>query len=198
MIARTGFAALTVAVVALMLSFAPALPGQSDPTNVGFIGAYKVAADKKDPAKLPIVGAWRINLQKSDPGIQPRFSASAMNFFIAENGGIRQEVFQDYPPKVDTYKTVFDQRYRSFWFKLDGRNIYTDPQGPNGQGQTVAVWLADRNTLYRERATKGVVDEWVLYRVSPDGRTLVWTSFNGDRDNGQNVWDRVEVPVRTN
>jgi hypothetical protein len=55
-----------------------------------------------------------------------------------------------------------------------------------------------RNTLYRERATKGVVDEWVLYRVSPDGRTLVWTSFNADRDNGQNVWDRIEMPVRTN
>ena len=198
MIARTGFAVMTVCVVALMLSFAPALPGQSDPTSVGFIGAYKVGAEKKDPSKLPIIGAWRINLAKSDPGIQPRFSASAVNFFIAENGGIRQEVFQDYAPKVDTYKTVFDQRYRSFWFKLDGKNIYADPQGPNGQGQTVAVWLADRNTLYRERATKGVVDEWVLYRVSPDGRTLVWTSFNADRDNGQNVWDRIEMPVRTN
>jgi hypothetical protein len=42
------------------------------------------------------------------------------------------------------------------------------------------------------------VDEWVLYRVSPDGKTLVWTSFNADGDSGQNVWDRVDMPPRTN
>jgi hypothetical protein len=52
------------------------------------------------------------------------------------------------------------------------RMLTMDPQGPNGMGQTVAMWLADRNTLHRERATKGVVDEKVLYRVSPDGKTL--------------------------
>ena len=193
MIARTGFAALTACVVVLMLTFAPVLPGQSDASNVGFLGTYKVAALKKDLSKLPIIGAWRINLAKSDPGIAPRFSPTAMNIFTVVNDGIRHEVFQDYPPKVDTYKTVFDQRYRSYWFKVDGKNVYPDPQGPNGQGQTAALWLADANTLYRERATKGVVDEWVLYRVSPDGRTLVWTPFNGeDRNSGQMVWDRVD------
>jgi hypothetical protein len=102
MIRRTSFVVLTSCVVALMLWFAPALVGQGDPTNLGFIGAYKVSAEKKDPSKLPIVGAWRINLQKSDPRIQPRFTATAMNIFTAENGGIRQEVFQDYPPQVNT------------------------------------------------------------------------------------------------
>jgi hypothetical protein len=184
-----------MALAAWMLSSTPTVVGQSDPTNLGFIGTYKVAAEKVDPSKLPIIGAWRINLAKSDPGIQPRFTPTAMNIFIAEDGGIRQEVYQDYPPKVDTFRTSFDERYRSFWFKLDGRNIYKDPQGPNGLGQTVAMWLVDRNTLYRERATKGVVDEKVLYRVSPDGRTLVWTNFaNVTRNSGQNVWDRVELP----
>src|SRR3954469_7121614 len=137
MLHKTGFVALASVATAWMISAAPALVGQADPTNVGFIGTYKTAAEKKDPSTLPIIGAWRINLAKSDPSIQPRFAATAMNFFIAENGGIRQEVFQDYPPKVDTYKAVFDQRYRSWWFKLDGQNIYKDPQGPNGQGQTV-------------------------------------------------------------
>lgn len=142
--------------------------------------------------------ARRINLAKSDPGIQPRFTPTAMNICIAENGGVRQEVYQDYPPNVNKYKTVFEQRYRSFWFKLDGQNIYKDPQGPNGQGQTVAMWLADRNTLHRERATKGVVDEKVLYRVSPDGKMLVWTNFsNITRNSGHNVWDRVAMPPRT-
>ena len=77
-------------VVVGMLSFVPALLSQEDPTNVGFIGPYKVAAEKTDPSKLPIIGAWRINLAKSDPGIQPRFTPTAMNIFIAENGGIRQ------------------------------------------------------------------------------------------------------------
>jgi hypothetical protein len=186
-------------VFAMVLVCAPLVVGQGDPTNLGFIGSYKTMAEKTDPCKLPIIGAWRINLTKSDPGIQPRFTPTAMNLFICENGGIRQDVYQDYPPKVDTFKDVFDQRYRSFWFKFDGQNIYKDPQGPNGQGQTVAMWLVDRNTLYRERATKGVVDEKVLYRVSPDGKTLVWTSFGNVKGNsGQNVWDRVEMPSRTN
>jgi hypothetical protein len=199
MFRNTSYVALMCGVVAGMLSFVPELLGQTDPTSVGFIGPYKTAAEKTDPSKLPIIGAWRINLAKSDPGIQPRFTPTAMNIFIAENGGIRQEVYQDYPPKVNTYKTVFDERYRSWWFKLDGQNIYKDPQGPNGMGQTVAMWLADRNTLYRERATKGVVDEKVLYRVSPDGKTLVWTSFmNANGNSGQNVWDRVEMPPRPN
>lgn len=192
---RASFA-LGSCVVAGLLGSMPALVGQTDPTNVGFIGAYKTLAGKTDPSKLPIIGAWRINLAKSDPGIQPRFTPSAMNIFIAENGGIRQEVYQDYPQKVNTYTTVFDERYRSFWFKLDGQQIYKDPQGPNGQSQTVAVWLADGNTLYRERATKGVVDEKVLYRVSPDGKVLVWTNFSNVKGNsGQNVWDRVEMPT---
>ena len=199
MIRKTGFVVLTSCVIAGLLSSTPAVIGQADPTNLGFIGGYKTLPEKTDPSKLPIIGAWRINLAKSDPGIQPRFTPTAMNIFIAENGGIRQEVYQDYPAKVNTYTTVFDERYRSFWFKLDGQQLYKDPQGPNGQGQTVAMWLVDRNTLYRERATKGVVDEKVLYRVSPDGRTLVWTNFGNVKGNsGQNVWDRVEMPARTN
>jgi hypothetical protein len=59
------------------------------------------------------------------------------------------------PTKVD-YKNVFTDDAREFWFKLDGKNIYPNPQGPNGLGQTVAMWLVDRNTIYRERATKGL------------------------------------------
>ena len=192
---RGRLVALSVALAALSI-VSPVLFGQGDPTDVGFFGSYRTLREKADPSRLPIIGAWRINLSKSDPGIQPRFTKTAMTMFIAENGGIRQDVYLDYPPAVGTYRTIFDARYRSFWFKLDGQNIYKDPQGPNGMGQTVAMWLVDRNTLYRERATKGVVDEKVLYRVSPDGRTLVWTSFgNVDRDSGQNVWDRVELPA---
>jgi hypothetical protein len=45
------------------------------------------------------------------------------------------------------------------------------------------MWIVDRNTLYRERATKGVGDEKVLYRVSPDGRMLVWTRFDRTQGN---------------
>lgn len=167
---------------------------EGDATSVGFFGSYKVAADKKDPSKLPHLGSWRINLDKSDPGLRMRFAPTAMNIFALENGGIRHDVFNFYPPKVDTYKTVFTPDARSYWFKLDGKNIYENPQGPNGQGQTVAMWLIDRNTIYRERMTKGVIDERVLYRVSPDGNTLVWTPFNADGDSGQMYWDRVAAP----
>ena len=66
-------------------------------------------------------------------------------------------------------------------------------RGPNGLGQTVGMWLVDRNTLYRERMTKGVVDERVMYRVSPDGQTLVWTNFNADGASGHVVWDRIKL-----
>jgi hypothetical protein len=55
------------------------------------------------------------------------------------------------------------------------------------------MWLVDRNTIFRERATKGVIDERVLYRVSPDGKTLVWTTFNSAGDSGHVVWDRIEL-----
>lgn len=165
---------------------------------IGFFGSYRVAADKMDPSKLPIIGAWRINFDRSDPGLraQGRFKDTGTTIYTAENGGIKQEVFLYWPPTKADYKNVFTDDAREFWFKLDGKNIYENPQGPNGLDQTVGMWLVDRNTILRERATKGVIDERVLYRVSPDGRTLVWTNFNAAGNSGQNVWDRIEMPRR--
>ena len=113
---------------------------------------------------------------------------------IDEAGGVRHSVFNSYPLKVDTYNTVFTPEARSYWFKLDGQNLYENPQGPNGRGQTVGMWLIDLNTIFRERMTKGVIDERVLYRVSPDGQTLTWTGFNSERDSGHVVWDRISLP----
>lgn len=170
--------------------------GQSDPTDVEVFGTYKVAADKQDPSKLSFIGAWRINLDKSAPGIRGRFTETATQTFVEENGGLRHSIYLFYPAKVDNYDTVFTPDARSYWFKLDGQNIYENPQGPNDRGQTAAMWLADRNTIYRERATKGEVDEWVLYRVLPGGNSMVWTPFNGnlERDNGQMYWDRITLP----
>jgi hypothetical protein len=165
---------------------------------IGFFGSYRVASDKVDPSKLPIIGAWRINFDKSDPGMraQGRFKDTGTTIYTAVNGGIKAETFLFYPPKDNSYKTVFTDDGREYWFKLDGKNIYENPQGPNGLGQTVGMWLVDRNTIFRERMTKGVIDERVLYRVSPDGKTLTWTNFNADRDSGHVVWDRIELPRR--
>jgi hypothetical protein len=61
MIRRTGYVVLTSGVAVWLFLVVPALRGQSDPTNLGFIGSYKIAAEKMDPSKLPIIGAWRIN-----------------------------------------------------------------------------------------------------------------------------------------
>ena len=165
---------------------------------IGFFGSYRVADQKKDPSKLPLIGAWRINFNRSDPALklQNRFKDTGTVIYTAENGGIKQEVFLYWPPTKADYKNTFTDDAREFFFKLDGKNIYPNPQGPNGLGQTVAMWLVDRNTLFRERATKGVVDEWVMYRVSPDGNTLVWTSFNADGNSGHQVWDRIPMPQR--
>ncbi len=85
----------------------------------------------------------------------------------------------------DSYKTVLTGRTGgSFFEALDGKNIYENPQGRlNGLGQTVGMWLVDRNTAFRERATKASdPDERVLYRVSPDGKTPVWTTLNSGGD----------------
>jgi hypothetical protein len=175
----------------------PVLP---EAPPVGFFGSYRIGKEKTDPSKLPIIGAWRINFEKSDPSFKlaGRFKDTGTTIYTAVDGGIRTETFLFYPPKDDSYKTVFTDDGREYWFKLDGQNIYKDPQGPNGLGQTVAMWLIDRNTLYRERATKGVVDERVMYRTSPDGKTLVWTTFSGNpQDNGHLVWDRIELPARS-
>jgi hypothetical protein len=166
--------------------------------SIGFFGSYRVGADKMDPSKLPFIGAWRINFDRSDPAmkLQGRFKETGTLIFTAVNGGLKQEVFLFYPPKDDSYKTHFTDDGREFWFQLDGKNIYENPQGPNGLGQTVGMWLVDRNTMMRERATKGVIDERVLYRVSPDGKTLVWTNFYASGDGGHVVWDRIELPRR--
>ena len=175
-------------------------PAQSLPEApaIGFFGSYRVAREKTDPSKLPIIGAWRINFDRSDPALKlaNRFKDTGTLIYTAENGGIKQEVFLYWPPTKVDYKNVFTDDAREFWFKLDGKNIYANPQGPNGLGQTVAMWLVDRNTLYRERATKGVVDERVIYRVAPDGNTLVWTNFNADGNSGHQVWNRIPIPAR--
>lgn len=165
---------------------------------IGFFGSYRVAREKTDPSKLPIIGAWRINFDRSDPALKlaNRFKDTGTLIYTAENGGIKQEVFLYWPPTKVDYKNVFTDDAREFWFKLDGKNIYPNPQGPNGLGQTVAMWLVDRNTIYRERATKGVVDERVMYRVAPDGNTLVWTNFNADGNSGHQVWNRIPIPPR--
>ena len=205
----TGRFALIVLVVVAMFTSGMLVQGQEgrgrggrqgaqsfpEAPPIGFIGSYRVSDEKVDPAKLPIIGAWRINFDKSDPSMraQKRFTDTGTTIYTAENGGIKTETFLFYPPKRNDYKTVFGDDAREYWFKLDGKNIYKDPQGPNGLGQTVGMWLVDRNTLFRERMTKGVIDERVMYRTSPDGQTLVWTNFNADGESGHVVWDRIKL-----
>ena len=59
------------------------------------------------------------------------------------------------------------------------------------------MWLIDSHTILRERATKGAIDERVLYRVSPDGQTLYWTRFDRvEQDSSHFAWDRIELGER--
>jgi hypothetical protein len=187
-----------VACVVVGIPVLPALGQGPEAPPIGFFGSYRVAADKTDPSKLPIIGAWRINFDRSDPSMraQGRFKDTGTTIYTPENGGITQEVFLYWPPTTVDYKNIFTDDAREFSFRLDGKNIYENPQGPNGLGQTVGMWLIDRHTILRERMTKGVIDERVLYRVSPDGKTLVWTNFNAAGSSGHVVWDRIELPRR--
>ena len=176
---------------------APARVGPEAPP-IGFFGSYRISEFRTDPSKLPIIGAWRVNFEKSDPSYKAagRFKATGTNIYTAVDGGIKTETFLYWPPTKVDYKKIFTDDAREYWFKFDGKE-YPDPQGPNGRGQTVRMWIVDKNTLYRERLTKGVVDERVMYRVSPDGNTLVWNNFtNLNRDPGHQVWDRIPIPSR--
>ncbi len=183
-------------IVASILSYGPPVLGQAEAPPIGFFGSYKVAKDKIDPSTLPIIGAWRMNFEKSDPSLKAsgRFKPTATTIYAVENGGIRHSIFNSYPPATKDYDKVFTLEARTYWAKLDGKGIYENPQGPNGKGETAGLWLIDRNTIFRERWVKGAVDERTLYRVSPDGKTLVWTNFPAEGDSSQFVWDKITLP----
>jgi hypothetical protein len=173
-----GPAGLAAVVVALALSVGSSAFGQADPTN------------------LPIIGTWRINLDKSSPDVRKIRTAAWSCTYTVENGGIRHSVYDVYPPKYQGLPTGSAPHDHTYWFKLDGTENYKDPEGPNGEEQTVSMWLVNRNTIFRQRQTKGVDDETVLYIVSPDGKTLTWLPWSANKPDpkGQTrkmVWDRV-------
>jgi hypothetical protein len=151
-----------------------------------------------DPANLPIIGTWRINLEKSSPAIRQRRDPTWTSIYRVENGGIRHDVYAKYPPKDPEHvKSGLAPDDHTYWFKLDGKQIYKDPEGPNGEEQTVSMYLVDRNTIFRQRQTKGVDDERVLYIVSDDGKTLTWKAWSATMPNPAGmtnvmVWDRVK------
>jgi hypothetical protein len=156
----------------------------------------RTASAQADPKGLPILGTWRINLEKSSPAIRKIRQASWSCTFTLENGGIRHSVYDTYPPPYTGLPTAVAPHDHTYWFKLDGKQEYKDPEGPNGEGQTVSMWLVNRNTIYRQRQTKGVDDERVTYVISPDGNTMTWSAWSANKPNptGETnymVWDRV-------
>lgn len=177
------------AVVAVALSIGGA---------AGFGQAAPAELKAPDPTGLPIIGTWRINLDKSSPRLRQMRDPSWTQEYSVENGGIQHTVWETYPPKSWDlpWKGVGNESH-TYWFKLDGKQIYKDPQGPNGQSQTVSMWLADRYTVFRQRMTAGVEDERVLMQVSPDGKTLTWMNWSANAPNPEVgsmivVFDRVK------
>ena len=192
-----------VAVAALSLSLSGTAFGQAPPAAAPPAAAPPAAQtgqpDYKavDPTGLPIIGTWRINLDKSSPRLRAMRDPSWTSEYAVVNGGIHT-VWETYPPKSWDlpWKGVGNESH-TYWFKLDGKQIYKDPQGPNGQNQTVSMWLADRYTVFRQRTTAGVEDERVLMQVSPDGKTLTWMNWSANMPNPEAgsmiiVFDRVK------
>ena len=165
---------------------------------LGAFSAGSPVSAQVDPTNLPIIGTWRINLEKSSPAIRQRRSPTWTSIYSVENGGIRHDVYATYPPKdPQKVKTGLAPDDHTYWFKLDGKQLYTDPEGPNKEEQTVAMYLVDKNTIYRQRQTKGMDDERVLYVVSDDGKTLTWKAWSANSPNPAGmanvmVWDRVK------
>jgi hypothetical protein len=169
---------LMVALAVLSLSVSGAAMAQADPTG------------------LPIIGMWRVNLDKSSPNIRKFRQATWTCEYVVENGGIRHNVYDVYPPPYKGTPTGVAPHDHTYFFKLDGTQAYKDPEGPNNEGQTVAMWLVDRNTIYRQRQTKGEDDERVIYQVSPDGKQLTWFVWSANKPDPKGmtnliVWDRV-------
>jgi hypothetical protein len=153
-----------------------------------------------DPTGLPIVGTWKINKAKSGPGVRNR-PDSWTAVYTVEDGAIRQTMYDVYPaPYEGLPLTGVAPKDHTFVYKLDGKQIYKDPEGPNGEEQTLSTWLVTRNMIYRQRQTKGMDDERVLYIVSDDGKTLMWYVWNANPNpkappnpnpGPSMVWDRV-------
>lgn len=112
-------------------------------------------------------------------------------------------MYDEYPPTYVGLPTTVAPHDHTYWFLLDGKP-YKDPEGPNGEDQTVSMWLVTRNIIFRQRQMKGVDDERALYLVSDDGKTLTWYVWNANPNpRGQAspnananaragmVWDRV-------
>jgi hypothetical protein len=158
------------------------------------------ASAQVDPTGLPIIGTWRINIAKSGPGVRNR-AATWTAVYSVENGGIRQTMYDVYPaPYPGLPSTGIAPKDHTFFYKLDGKQEYKDPEGPNGEEQTISTWLVNRNMIYRQRQTKGMDDERVLYIVSDDGKTLMWYVWNATPNpkappnpnpGPSMVWDRV-------
>ena len=163
---------------------------------IGFFGSYRVAADKMDPSKLPIIGAWRINFDRSDPAnkAQGRFKETGTAIYSAVNGGIKQEVFLFYPPKNDSYKNTFTDDGREFFWKLDGKNIYENPQGPNGLGAN-GGHVARRSQYHVPRTRHQRSDRRAGALSRQPGRedARLRTTFNSGGDSGHVVWDRLPM-----
>jgi hypothetical protein len=165
--------------------------------SVAMLFCCQGASAQADPAGLPIIGTWRVNLDKSSPGVRKFRAPTWTCTYVVENGGIQHTMYDVYPPKYTGLPTGVAPHDHTYFFKLDGKQLYKDPEGPNGEGQTVAMWLVTRNVIFRQRQTKGVDDERVLYVVSPDGNTLTWYVWSANNPNPQGatneiVWDRVK------
>jgi hypothetical protein len=153
-----------------------------------------------DPTGLPIIGTWKINKTKSGPGVRNRADTWTAVYTV-ENGGIRQTMYDVYPPPYQGLPTNgVAPKDHTFFYKLDGKQVYKDPEGPNGEEQTISTWLVNRNTIFRQRQTKDADDERVLYIVSDDGKTLMWWVWNAmpnpkaapnPNPGPSMVWDRV-------
>jgi hypothetical protein len=139
-----------------------------------------------DPTGLPIIGT------RADTWTA---------VYTVENGGIRQTMYDVYPPPYQGLPTNgVAPKDHTFFYKLDGKQVYKDPEGPNGEEQTISTWLVNRNTIFRQRQTKDADDERVLYIVYDDGKTLMWWVWNAmpnpkaapnPNPGPSMVWDRV-------
>ena len=136
-------------------------------------------------------GRWQINLSKSifnryGPNGKNTVRAATFTFlFTAQGKDMQLDYYNQYPqPKASrSMLIVIDQKAHP----CTGDCISVGTTAPGTNQQTYTYTLVDPHTVMRVTYVKGKLDEYLLYFVTPDGKTLMQVNWNPETPDWQNI-----------
>lgn len=116
----------------------------------------------------PIFGKWMMDQARSvnnRRGDHARFPTQHVRILAPEGDGVRNTLANT-PTSPPEY---------SYAAPFDGKD-HPDSRFP-GRDQTLAHWHLAPDVIVRQQKTDGKTSEWVIYTVSPDGKTFTSISW---------------------